>query len=192
MQRLLATFTEILHTRIEILSTELEEEGERVRQLFMYGLVSLFFLGLGLLLDAGDGGTDVGFGVSQILPALVLCYYVPEGSTILLEQPEIHLHPDAQLGMGDFLSLAEKAKEAISENEAKAIQRNWRRGPSFARRKAVAIASRRSSAVPTRESLRRTIRVAWMFSPMTTKSSGAVIVRCSRSCGVVPARAFYA
>ena len=46
---MLATFTEILHTRIEILSTELEEEGERARQLFVYGLVSLFFLGLGLL-----------------------------------------------------------------------------------------------------------------------------------------------
>lgn len=50
VQRLLATFTEILHTRVEILSTELEEEGERIRQLFMYGLVSVFFLGLGLLL----------------------------------------------------------------------------------------------------------------------------------------------
>lgn len=50
LQRLLATFANILHTRIEILSTELEEEGERIRQLFMYGLVSLFFLGLGLLL----------------------------------------------------------------------------------------------------------------------------------------------
>ncbi|HWQ95364.1 MAG TPA: phage holin family protein [Gammaproteobacteria bacterium] len=49
LQRLLATFTEILHTRIEILSTELEEEGERARQLLVYGLVSLFFLGLGLL-----------------------------------------------------------------------------------------------------------------------------------------------
>ncbi|MEO6697306.1 MAG: phage holin family protein [Gammaproteobacteria bacterium] len=50
LQRLLATFTEILHTRIEILSTELQEEGERLRQVVMYGLVSLFFLGLGLLL----------------------------------------------------------------------------------------------------------------------------------------------
>ncbi|MBI3345451.1 MAG: phage holin family protein [Gammaproteobacteria bacterium] len=50
LQRLLATFTEILHTRIELLSTEMEEEGQRVRQLFIYGLVSLFFLGLGLLL----------------------------------------------------------------------------------------------------------------------------------------------
>lgn len=47
--------------------------------------------------------TDVGFGVSQILPVLVLCYYVPEGSTILLEQPEIHLHPTVQAGLADVL-----------------------------------------------------------------------------------------
>ena len=37
--------------------------------------------------------TDVGFGVSQVLPALVLLFSVPEGSIVLMEQPEIHLHP---------------------------------------------------------------------------------------------------
>jgi predicted ATPase len=47
--------------------------------------------------------TDVGFGVSQILPVLVLCYYVPEGSIILLEQPEIHLHPSVQADLADVL-----------------------------------------------------------------------------------------
>ncbi|MCD4687052.1 MAG: DUF3696 domain-containing protein [Anaerolineae bacterium] len=47
--------------------------------------------------------TDVGFGVSQILPVLVLCYYVPEGSIIILEQPEIHLHPSVQAGLADVL-----------------------------------------------------------------------------------------
>lgn len=50
LRRLSATFAEMLHTRVEILSTELEEEGVRVRELLLYELVSLFFLGLGLLL----------------------------------------------------------------------------------------------------------------------------------------------
>ncbi|MGD9890629.1 MAG: DUF3696 domain-containing protein [Dehalococcoidia bacterium] len=47
--------------------------------------------------------TDVGFGISQILPVIALCYYVPEGSTIILEQPEIHLHPSVQAGLADVL-----------------------------------------------------------------------------------------
>ena len=47
--------------------------------------------------------TDVGFGVSQVLPALVLLYYVPEGSTILMEQPEIHLHPAVQSKLADVM-----------------------------------------------------------------------------------------
>jgi predicted ATPase len=45
--------------------------------------------------------TDVGFGVSQVLPVLVLCYFVPEHSTLLLEQPEIHLHPSVQADLAD-------------------------------------------------------------------------------------------
>jgi len=46
---------------------------------------------------------DVGFGVSQVLPVLVLLHYVPEGSTVLLEQPEIHLHPAVQSGLADVI-----------------------------------------------------------------------------------------
>ena len=49
LQRLLGTFAEILHTRVEIISTELEEEGWRIRQLIFYVLISFLFLGLGLL-----------------------------------------------------------------------------------------------------------------------------------------------
>jgi len=45
--------------------------------------------------------TDVGFGLSQVLPVLVLCYYVPEHSVLLLEQPELHLHPLAQSWLAD-------------------------------------------------------------------------------------------
>jgi predicted ATPase len=47
--------------------------------------------------------TDVGFGVSQVLPVITLLQYVPEGSTVILEQPEIHLHPLAQAALADVI-----------------------------------------------------------------------------------------
>lgn len=47
--------------------------------------------------------TDVGFGISQVLPVITLLQYVPEGSTVILEQPEIHLHPLAQAGLADLI-----------------------------------------------------------------------------------------
>ncbi|MFH1117892.1 MAG: DUF3696 domain-containing protein [Pseudomonadota bacterium] len=46
---------------------------------------------------------DVGFGISQVLPVLVQCFYAPIGSIILMEQPEIHLHPSAQAALADVL-----------------------------------------------------------------------------------------
>lgn len=46
---------------------------------------------------------DMGYGVSDVFPLLVHCYYVPEGSTVILEQPGIHLHPKAQADLADLL-----------------------------------------------------------------------------------------
>lgn len=54
--------------------------------------------------------TDVGFGVSQVLPVITLLLYVPEGSTVLLEQPEIHLHPLAQANLADLLIFAARRR----------------------------------------------------------------------------------
>lgn len=73
--------------------------------------------------------TDVGFGVSQILPVLVLCYYAPVGSTIILEQPEIHLHPSVQAGLADvFIEVIKTRKlqiivESHSEHLLRRLQR---------------------------------------------------------------------
>jgi hypothetical protein len=78
--------------------------------------------------------TDVGFGVSQILPVLVLCYYVPEGSVILLEQPEIHLHPSVQSRLADVFIDAVKNRnvqiivESHSEHLLRRLQRRIAEG----------------------------------------------------------------
>lgn len=48
--------------------------------------------------------TDVGFGVSQVLPALVQAFYCPPNSTVWMEQPEIHLHPQVQSVLAMSLS----------------------------------------------------------------------------------------
>lgn len=52
----------------------------------------------GLVLDI----PDVGFGVSQVLPILVEGMIAPAGSTTIMEQPEIHLHPKMQAELADF------------------------------------------------------------------------------------------
>lgn len=54
---------------------------------------------------------DVGFGISQVLPVLVQCFYAPKGSIILMEQPEIHLHPSAQSALADVMIDVVNSKE---------------------------------------------------------------------------------
>lgn len=73
--------------------------------------------------------TDVGFGVSQILPVLTLCYYAAPGSILILEQPEIHLHPAVQAGLADVFIDAIKSRgiqiilESHSEHLLRRLQR---------------------------------------------------------------------
>ncbi|MFA4917541.1 MAG: DUF3696 domain-containing protein, partial [Syntrophales bacterium] len=55
--------------------------------------------------------SDVGVGVSQVLPALVGAFYCPPGSTVWMEQPEIHLHPQVQSELADVFISAIKAHE---------------------------------------------------------------------------------
>ena len=57
------------------------------------------------------GLPDVGFGVSQVLPALVQAFYCPEGSTVWMEQPEIHLHPQVQAELADAFICAVRSYE---------------------------------------------------------------------------------
>lgn len=54
---------------------------------------------------------DVGFGVSQVLPALVQAFYCPAESIVWMEQPEIHLHPQVQAELADVFISAVQAYE---------------------------------------------------------------------------------
>ncbi len=51
---------------------------------------------------------DVGFGVSQTLPILVALIEAQPGQLVYIEQPEIHLHPRAQVAMAGLLADAAK------------------------------------------------------------------------------------
>lgn len=51
---------------------------------------------------------DVGFGVSQTLPVLVALRVAEPGRLVYLEQPEIHLHPNAQAALAKIIASAAK------------------------------------------------------------------------------------
>lgn len=62
---------------------------------------------------------DVGFGVSQLLPVIVAGLRAPKDSTLVLEQPEIHLHPRLQGKLADFLiCMVELGKKVIVETHS--------------------------------------------------------------------------
>jgi len=73
--------------------------------------------------------TDVGVGVSQVLPVVVQCFYAAPGSTVIFEQPEIHLHPRVQAALADLLVEAATAGgvqfivESHSEHFLRRLQR---------------------------------------------------------------------
>jgi predicted ATPase len=69
--------------------------------------------------DSTHDLTHVGVGVSQVLPILVMCLLAEEDSTLVFEQPELHLHPKVQTLLGDFfLSMALSNKQCIVETHS--------------------------------------------------------------------------
>ena len=65
--------------------------------------------------------SDVGFGISQVLPVLVQCFYAPEGSIILIDQPEVHLHPYAQSALADVMIDVIESKSNLGKRNIQLI-----------------------------------------------------------------------
>ncbi|TFG25574.1 MAG: DUF3696 domain-containing protein [Promethearchaeota archaeon] len=62
---------------------------------------------------------DNGFGTSQIFPIILEGLRMEKGDTLILEQPEIHLHPKMQMQMADFfVTLAKSNKNVLVETHS--------------------------------------------------------------------------
>lgn len=71
---------------------------------------------------------DVGYGVSQVLPVIVQGLLVPRGGIYMVQQPELHLHPDAQAAMADyFIHLVEEGVRVIVETHSEYLLLRVRR-----------------------------------------------------------------
>jgi predicted ATPase len=62
---------------------------------------------------------DSGFGYSQIVPVLVRGLLVPPEGTLVVEQPELHLHPALQVRIADFfIAMCSVGKQVILESHS--------------------------------------------------------------------------
>ena len=104
----------------------------------------------------------VGVGVSQVLPILVMCLLADTDSTLVFEQPELHLHPKVQTLLGDFfLSMALCNKQCIVETHSEYFVDRLR----F-----------RIAAAPTDERLHSETKIYFVEKPSQTSSFREVMI----------------
>lgn len=102
--------------------------------------------------------SNVGFGVSQVLPIIVSGLVKLDNELLLLEQPEIHLHPSAQMCMADFLiSMAINDKcvivETHSDHIINRIVRRMMEDPAINRKVKIYFIDQNSSGVSSVEKI---------------------------------------
>lgn len=72
--------------------------------------------------------TDMGFGTSQVFPIIMEGFSIERDALLLIEQPEIHLHPKAQSILGDlFIEIANEDKTLIIETHSEHLIRRIQR-----------------------------------------------------------------
>lgn len=120
---------------LDDMSTSIEEEEATLAEAVQDWIVHLGVASnistsdkgkLGVELKIGMYGTDmkhdpihVGVGVSQVLPILVTCLLSPKNSTLIFEQPELHLHPKVQTRLSDFfVSISKSGRQCLVETHS--------------------------------------------------------------------------
>jgi predicted ATPase len=72
--------------------------------------------------------TNVGVGVSQVLPIVVMSLLAGAGSLLIFEQPELHLHPKVQARLGDFfIAMTALGKQCLVETHSEYLLYRLRR-----------------------------------------------------------------
>lgn len=71
--------------------------------------------------------TTVGVGASQVLPVIAVVLAASRGSVILLEQPELHLHPAVQSRLADFFVWARPDLTIVVETHSEYLITRLRR-----------------------------------------------------------------
>jgi predicted ATPase len=71
---------------------------------------------------------NVGFGLTQVLPIIVAALAAKEGDLLLIENPEVHLHPAGQALMGQFLTeVAAAGVQVLTESHSDHVLNGIRR-----------------------------------------------------------------
>jgi predicted ATPase len=71
---------------------------------------------------------NVGFGLTQVLPIIVTALAAKEGDLLLIENPEVHLHPAGQALMGQFLTeVAAAGVQVLAESHSDHVLNGIRR-----------------------------------------------------------------
>lgn len=94
-------------------ATLLSQVGNRMRQFFDNSSIDVQRIQRTNLVTLGirtseqtdhHRPTHVGFGLTQTLPVIIACLNASPGDLLLIENPEVHLHPSGQAMMGEFLA----------------------------------------------------------------------------------------
>lgn len=74
-------------------------------------------------LNIDENISQVGFGINQLLTMMILLSYYPEESLVLIEQPELHMHPRMQVEFAELLPeiLKRKRHQILIETHSEHI-----------------------------------------------------------------------